>query len=719
MASEFRGIDLIVGYGPPINQNDMYFNFHFLMNKYEWDEKVQFTNLLKLKYSVDYEKTHFAPTPSSSPSLLLFFEFHQRFSEEFNEKFASKYLQLVSEADVVAQKETHYLKETLANLEKWLLYMLNHLLEFSMEVRNFCLQFLFTSTVSQACFRLLLKTKDQLDEIMEELQAVKTVILEKATLEDSKEGTRPPSATVQNPKYMSINSAKDPNLGVQYETIAIPANESSAPIANEDGKLLLKAHVLSSQSPLAAKLELLKASSSTGNTLSPSSSLTLPLPPSSSSRPNLPPMDSSSSIKSNNHSEIDFLIEWIQQTGIDCLYYARSAEEFEETTSASKKAPSSRSKSKKSNFKNEETDPQTNWMSCPAKLFIQNYFSGEINKNNMNSQSQYQPETCVLEFEISSNQLQLNHRITLNVLTEIEEIVLSSSEHTDGNNGGIAMEQNNDKNSNFFRCRFVNHSKPDLIFAVPDMKQFTNSRTSLASTPSKPPSLQQILKTLNYMIQEVKVYEKEQRYSLLTSSKQGSLSVSPSSPGKPRELTPQSTVSGKFFPSSRQSSSSLPSPSDKQSGAQNTAFSATGEVKVAGKESNVTSGSTSVRTNTSMSTGKFTMARSKTAVSQTIKEMQKDPVVVISNFFWVKQLENSWFKIKGSRLLIFRSDRMIEIFKIPPAYSEKKMKNVKIAQENKELFQRKLDQMKRNKYDQNILLEAYFTFEVRSQNLTI
>jgi hypothetical protein len=719
MASEFRGIDLIVGYGPPINQNDMYFNFHFLMNKYEWDEKVQFTNLLKLKYSVDYEKTHFAPTPSSSPSLLLFFEFHQRFSEEFNEKFVSKYLQLVSEADVVAQKETHYLKETLANLEKWLLYMLNHLLEFSMEVRNFCLQFFFTSTVSQACFRLLLKTKDQLDELMEELHAVKTVILEKATSEDSKEGSRPPSATVQNPKYMSINSTKDSNLGVQYETIAIPANESSAPIATEDGKLLLKAQVLSIQSPLAAKLDLLKASSN-GNPLPPSPSRSSSPPPSSSSRPNLPPMDSTSSIKSNNHSEIDFLIELIQQTGIDCIYYARSEEEFAESTSASKKtSSSSRAKSKKNNFKNEETDQQTNWMSCPAKLFIQNYFSGEINKNNMNSQSQYHPETCVLEFEINSNQLQLNHKITLNVLTEIEEIVLSSSENTDGNHGGIAMEKNNDTNSNIFRCRFVNHSKPDLIFAVPDMKQFINSRTSLAGTPGKPPSLQQILKTLNYMIQEVKVYEKEQRYSLLTSSKQGSLSVSPSSPGKPRELTPQITVSGKFFPSSRQSSSSLPSPLDKQSSAQNTTFPATGEVKATGKENNISSSSTSVRTNTSMSTGKFSLARSKTAVSQTIKEMQKDPnCVVITNYFWVKQLENRWFKITGSRLLIFRSDRMIEIFKIPPAYSEKKMKNVKIAQENKELFQRKLDQMKRNKYDQNILLEAGFLFEVGNRNLT-
>jgi hypothetical protein len=188
-SSAFRGIDLIIGFGNPISSKDMIFNCHFLMNKYEWDESVTFSNLLKLKYSIDYEKMHVFSLKhqGNSSSLRAFYDFHEKFSQEFTEKtFLQKYLTLLREDEndlasiALRRHDMPYFKHILSQVESWILYLLNHLIEFSTEIRNSCQHFFFTSTISASCFRVLLKSKEEIDSLLDEIQSVKSIVLEKA-----------------------------------------------------------------------------------------------------------------------------------------------------------------------------------------------------------------------------------------------------------------------------------------------------------------------------------------------------------------------------------------------------------------------------------------------------------------------------------------------------------------------------------------------------------
>jgi hypothetical protein len=188
-SSAFRGIDLIIGFGNPISSKDMIFNCHFLMNKYEWDESVTFSNLLKLKYSIDYEKMHVFPLKhqGNSSSLRAFYDFHENFSQEFTEKtFLQKYLTLLREDEndlgsiALRRHDMPYFKRILSQVESWILYLLNHLIDFSTEIRNSCQHFFFTSTISASCFRVLLKSKEEIDSLLDEIQSVKSIVLEKA-----------------------------------------------------------------------------------------------------------------------------------------------------------------------------------------------------------------------------------------------------------------------------------------------------------------------------------------------------------------------------------------------------------------------------------------------------------------------------------------------------------------------------------------------------------
>jgi hypothetical protein len=189
-SSAFRGIDLIIGFGNPISSKDMIFNCHFLMNKYEWDESVTFSNLLKLKYSIDYEKMHVFPLKhqGNSSSLRAFYDFHEKFSQDFTEKtFLQKYLTLLREDEndlgsiALRRHDMPYFKHILSQVESWILYLLNHLIDFSTEIRNSCQHFFFTSTISASCFRVLLKSKEEIDSLLDEIQSVKSIVLEKAS----------------------------------------------------------------------------------------------------------------------------------------------------------------------------------------------------------------------------------------------------------------------------------------------------------------------------------------------------------------------------------------------------------------------------------------------------------------------------------------------------------------------------------------------------------
>jgi hypothetical protein len=570
----------------------------------------------------------------------------------------------------------------------------------------------------------LLKTKEQLEELFEEIQAVKTIVLEKASAAAQQSGheeSKSSSAPAEN--VMTINNLPESSaslLYINYDPISIPAGKNAADIA-KDGKLVVRGQVLSSDSPLAQKLQLLKQNP------------TLPVANNSPqgrgskkvgfqadpSPPVVPVL--------RKQSEIDRIIELLQTTGVACHFFLPVMKEQNKSTIASQ-APSNEGDE---NPSVSDSTISTGKIS-PARLLLKNYIPPEILSGTNNDAHSYLPNSCQLEIQVLNDHLQHEYSLSFAVVQDVEELMKGIGSHLT-----LPPDASHDVVEHLFHIRLKN-DRPEILLSLTDGNQVRQD--SVMKSSSSPASsaheiqhfLQLVVKAVNYMMSEVRLFAKSQRFAQLTNRNSSGNNSTPKTTSGNRFSFSFGVGSSKenrtnSLQNNREASAHFSvaaivdkDPEDKRAHLEKATsiYVSTRKLNVQDEEEEELEeerASAAIRANAVIATAPRER-HPKNAVKKVLREMKEVSILTIKASLWMKVYENSWFNMKGCRLLIVRSDRMIEIFKVPKEYNDIKPKDLAAVKENRAFIQQKLDQMKRSKFSPKILEEAGFSKEVKNHN---
>ncbi len=704
--TDLRSIDLIIGYGSIIGQQDIYFNLHLLMSKYEWDEKITYSNLLKLKYSIDFEYHHVLSMDQKlhfNSTLTNFYHFHEKFSKELlNETFLTNYISLIQSADIFIQKEMPYLKQFLSNLETWLLYLLNHIIEFSKEIQLFIQQFFFTSSISISCFRILLKTKEELDELLDELQAVRSIVLEKATnggvltgneqnsldnylipgaretFEASKSVPVAPLPTYNPQEHLTV--VAEPNYQVDNyewfnnpslaEVITLPQINTSSP--NE--RVLLRGQPLAANSPLARKLTLLRMSSAK---LSPHNNSQPSREPINSPPPTPSSASDTYSLVKTQPKEVLRIIEMLQSVeGINCNFFIPMNDRQESKL-------------------------------CPGKLFIRNYLPKPT--TNTITLKKYDPTTATLEIHLNSSELQINVILSFNIMNEIDQA-------RQGVGMTVPLPRDQLMSSSF---HISIKEKPEALLSINDVQQFitfidNDKSNNTAEYAKKLPShyVIFIVQALNTIFQEVNRLHQQKKADALANTNailSKSIIAADNNNNLAFSQSNDSWLGGSIASVSLDLSAheeKIRDPLDlsKKGGAAVNASVVDINEKLENYDKRMR------QSNYSM----------KSSVTGVLQELNDPTVITLQAYYWVNVVESRWFQNKKHRLLLMKSDRMIDMYKIPTNHNTmltiKQSSNASdhsLVIANRLGVNKRLELFKRSKFIPSFLTELGFVFQVR------
>jgi hypothetical protein len=790
-SSAFRGIDLIIGFGNPISSKDMIFNCHFLMNKYEWDESVTFSNLLKLKYSIDYEKIHVFPLKRQSnlTSLTAFYDFHTKFTDEFTEKnFLSKYLTLLREDEnelgsiALRRHDMPYFKSILSQLESWILFILNHLIDFSIEIRNSCQHFFFTSTILTSCFRILLKSKEEIDSLLEEIQSVKSIVLEKASsssgssiasggggsaksngsdhgkssfddshrssaqLAQGQTGLPPPhpthggsrnssssssaahppaypSALGYNPlDHLTVVSTPSYHAESNYTTAIIPTAITSITLpssssADEDSpKMVIKGQPLSSSSPLAMKLAALKEASlekkiaegkalgngreknersyssfpfgiaSEKSTVSTLTTATIPTAATS-----MPPSINGVGMREESPSsseKVDNLINLLTEEGIACLFFIPTNNAGEGSKICSAQVMIKNYIPSVVTTSSISSSSSVSSASSASGSSDGNGGKKEKSKSNKKEEGEsvksYDPSSCVLEVHLNSEELQINCVLSFPILLEVERVF-------SGKGFSVIPPSSFSAVSSLFHILIK--GKPEVLLSSLSVPPSASSSSSASATTNTP---YDVIAAFNTIISNLKLFSDKK---VTTVEKEPpAIVVAPMEEEKSDSKKQRISIFSKF--------GEMLSPSSSGGNKKHTGhFTFNMDEKLEKLDENK---------------NRLNMIDNTTSgyknVTSILRTMNDPSMITISLFFWIQVNEGRLFTLKKkTRLLIVKSDSMIEIYKVPKEL-DKSNSPSSSPNESKETLRltisKKLEQMKRSKFLRSPLIELGFTAEV-------